>query len=110
VLSSLPLVVLTHSAQTALLKSPQYPAITAVRGQPPIFDRSAGIYIVSKRELDPHNNAVANYMNWVEKVQNVSSFLKDVWFTNALVAPPMFEAVDNNKRFRQEYKFNRYAL
>lgn len=66
--------------------------------------------MVSMHELDAHNNAVANYMNWVGKVRNLSSFLKDGWFTSALVTPPMFEVVGSHERFTQKYKFNRYVL
>jgi hypothetical protein len=78
-----------------------------VKGQ--LFDRSAGINVVSMYELDAHNNAVTNYMNWVQKVRDLSSFLKDGWFTSALVMPPMFEVVYSNEAFTQEYMFNRYV-
>jgi len=81
-----------------------------MKGQTSIFDTNAGINIVSADELDAYNNAVGNYLNWVDKVRDLSSFLKDGWFTSALVTPPMFEVVDHNRRFRQEYKFNRYVL
>ena len=107
VLSILSFVLLSHLAQPDLLRKPQYEAINAVKDQ--LFDTGQGTNIVSDHELDAHNNAVANYMNWVDKIRSLSSFLKDGWFTNALVTPPMLEVVDSNEPSRQEYKFNRYV-
>lgn len=80
-----------------------------MRNQPSIFDTNEGTNIVSEHELDAHNNVVANYINWVKKVQNTSSFLKDGWFVSALVTPPMFEVVQSNETSAQEYEFNGYV-
>jgi len=64
--------------------------------------------MVSKRELDAHNHALRNYMNCVNTVKIESSFLRDGWFTGALVVPPMTEVVDSNQ-FTQKYKFTRHV-
>ena len=57
-----------HLAQPDLLGSPQYRAINTVKDQPSVFDTNSGTNVVSMRELDAHNHAVANYMNWVDKI------------------------------------------
>ena len=64
--------------------------------------------MVSKREVDAFNNAVRNYMNWVESVTALLSSLKDGWFKSALVNPPMLELVDSCRGLKQGYSFNRY--
>lgn len=98
--------------QTTLLNSTQHNAVKdAVEGTCPIFDLSTdtNLNMVSKCELDAYNHAVTNYMNWAEKVQCLSSFLKDGWFTGALVAPPMLEVVRDSETLTQKYQFNRYV-
>jgi hypothetical protein len=39
----------------------------------------SGTNVVSSREIDARHHAVAGYMNWVQEVQILSSFLKDGW-------------------------------
>jgi len=107
VLSILSFVLLRHLAQPDLLGSPQYRAMNAVKDS--VFDTSTAPNIVSKRELDAHNHAVANYINWVDKIQSLSTYLKAGWFTSALVTPRMFEVIDSNETFAQKYKVNRYV-
>jgi len=77
------------------------------REEDPIFDASGENNMVSTRELDAHNHAVRNYMNWVDIIRGLSSSLKEGWFRSALVAPPMLEVVRTEST--QEYKFNRYV-
>jgi len=48
--------------------------------------------MISKRERDAFNNAVRNYMNWVESIRALSSSLKDGWFKSALVSPPCWSS------------------
>ena len=74
-----------------------------------IFENKSGTNVVSSREIDAHHHAVAGYMNWVQDVQGLSSFLKDGWFSSALVTPAMLELVKANETFTQEYKFIRHV-
>jgi hypothetical protein len=62
-------------------------------------------------ELDAFSTLGGNYLNWIEKVVDRSSFLKDGWFASALVTPPMFEVAHKNiTPLNYKYEFNRYTL
>ena len=104
------ILLLSYLAQADLLGSAQYRAIDAVAAvhlKQSIFDTRAGNNVVSPRELDCVNNAIRNYMHWVEDVRCLSSFMKYGWFQAALVTPPMLELA--NGTFSQRYKYDRYV-
>lgn len=97
--------VLNYLIQRTLRDSLEYKVIKAKANNHQIFDERGGINVVSGREIDAHNHAIANYLNWAGTVQDLSSYMKDGWFTSALVAPPMFDVVKSNKTCI----FNRYV-
>jgi len=76
-------------SDAALLGDTQYQSIAHA-----VFDIQATpeSNMVSKCELDAFNNAVRNYMNWVESVRALPSSLKDGWFKSALVNPPCWSS------------------
>ena len=98
---------LSYLAQPTPLE-PDYAAfIQAVNcGRDPIFRQ--GPNVVSKEELDAHNHVLRNYMNCMNEVRNELSFLKDAWFTSALLVPLMTELV-RSELFTKKYKFTTYV-
>ena len=102
------MILLKSSPQAELLADTQYQSIAIDTAA--VFDvqASPGSNMVSRREVDAFNNAVRNYMNWVESVKALSSSLKDGWFKSALVNPPMLELVNSCRGLKQGYSFNGY--
>ena len=102
------MILLNHPPQTTLLGDAQYQSIALDTGA--VFDVQAGTEsnMVSKAEVDAFNNAVRNYINWVESVRDLSSSLKDGWFKSALVNPPMLELAASCRDLEQGYSFNGY--
>ena len=65
-------------------------------------------YLAQPTPLKPDYAVFIQAVNCVNEVQNELSFLKDAWFTSALLVPPMAELVCS-KLFTKKYKFTTYV-
>jgi hypothetical protein len=99
------------NATVAETGTPVENSVLATKLDGPIFETAApNQNEVSTTELDAFSTVCRSYLNWVKKVIDRSSFLKDGWFTSALVTQPMLELVHcNPTTLRHKYEFNRYA-
>jgi hypothetical protein len=109
VLSSSPLVLLSCCAQ-ALLCTHQYKLLIAVTDHESVFGASGGEGAeVSQSELEAFAQAVTVYTGRVKEVKELSSSMKDGWFTDALVAPPMLDVAADSQKLIQRYRFDWYV-